>query len=192
MLSPKSTLAALALAAVALPAIAQAPELSAPAWTVDHTQSRLGFSSASDGQPLTGQFRSWDAQIAFDPANLGASSATVTIALGSVETQDTTQAPQLSEDIWFRTAMFPNATFRTSAIRAEGDGYVADGMLTIRDQTKPVSMPFDLTIDGDVAKMNGALTINRKDWGLGVGGWQDSHVDAGVKVEVSVTARKAG
>lgn len=191
MLSSKSALAVLALASLALPAVAQGPELSAPAWTVDQAQSRLGFASASDGQPLTGRFKTWDAQIAFDPENLAASSATVTVALGSVETQDPTQAPQLSEDIWFRTAMFPNATFKTGRIRAEGSGYIADGTLTIRDTTKQVSMPFDLTIEGDVAKMKGELTINRKDWGLGVGGWQDSHVDAGVKVEVSLTAKKA-
>jgi polyisoprenoid-binding protein YceI len=169
---------------------AQAPELSAQAWTVDQTQSRLGFSGGSDGQPFSGQFNTWDAQIAFDPANLGASSAAVTIALGSVVMEDMSQANQLTEDIWFGTA-FPNATFQTSSIRAEGGGYVADGTLTIRGQSKPASLPFTVAIDGDVAKMKGELTINRKDWGLGVGGWQDSHVDPGVKVEVAVTAKKA-
>jgi polyisoprenoid-binding protein YceI len=190
MLSPKSALAALSLALLTIPAAAQAPELSAPAWAVDAAQSRLGFSGASDGQPFAGQFKEWSADIAFDPANLGASSAKVAIALGSVEMQDASQASQLSEDVWFKTAVFPTATFTTSRIRAEGDGYVADGALTIRDKTQQVSLPFDLTIDGNVARMRGELTFNRKDFGLGVGGWQDSHVDPNVKVEVAVTARK--
>jgi polyisoprenoid-binding protein YceI len=189
MPAPKTVLAALSLALLTLPAAAQAPELAAPAWTVDQAQSRLGFSGGSDGQPFSGQFGTWDAQIAFDPTNLGASSAAVTIALASVTMQDMSQANQLNEDIWFGT-VFPNATFTTNSIRAEGGGYVADGTLTIRGTSKPASLPFTLTIDGDVAKMKGELTINRKDFGLGVGGWQDSHVDAGVKVEVSLTARK--
>jgi polyisoprenoid-binding protein YceI len=190
MYRPKTVLAALSLAFLTLPAAAQAPELSAQAWTVDSGQSRLGFSGASDGQPFSGHFNSWSAQIAFDPANLGASSANVTIALASVEMTDASQAAQLPDDPWFLTSVFPNATFRTNSIRAEGSGYVADGTLTIRDQSKPASLPFTLTIEGDVAKMKGELTINRKDFGLGVGAWQDSHVDAGVKVEVSVTARR--
>lgn len=192
MPSPKSFLAAATLALLTLPAAAQAPELSAPAWTVDKAQSRLGFTSKSDGQPFVGKFNEWDAQIAFDAANLGASSATVTIPLASVETDDPAKADSLRGDPWFSTALFPSATFKTSAIRAEGTGYVADGTLTIRDKTQTVSLPFDLAIEGDVAKMKGALTINRKDYGLGLGGWEDSHVDANVTIEVAVTAKKAG
>ena len=196
MLSPKSFLAAAALA-LTLPAAAQAPELAAAqptaqAWTVDKTQSRLGFSSKSDGQPFAGKFNQWDAQIAFDPANLGASAATVMIPLASVETDDPAKADSLKQDVWFAVSLFPSATFKTTAIRAEGTGYVADGTLTIRDKTQNVSLPFDLTIDGNVAKMKGALTINRKDYGLGLGGWEDSHVDANVTIEVAVTASKAG
>lgn len=195
MPSPKTLLAAAALALLSLPATAQAPELAAPsaaAWTVDKAQSRLGFTSKSDGQPFVGKFNQWEAQIAFDAANLGASSATVTIPLASVEVDDPAKADSLKGDPWFSTALFPSATFKSSAIRAEGAGYVADGTLTIRDKTQPVSLPFELTIEGDVAKMKGALTINRKDYGLGVGGWEDSHVDANVTIEVAVTAKKAG
>lgn len=184
--------APLSLALLALPAAAQAPELAAPAWTVDKAQSQLGFSAVSDGEPFTGRFGDWDARIAFDSADLAASSAKVTIAMGSVATEDPSRADSLQEGTWFSTAMFPEATFETSAIRAEGDGYVADGTLTIRDQSMPVSMPFDLAIEGDVARMKGALTIDRKDFGLGVGGWQDSHVDPNVTIEVAVIARKAG
>ena len=98
----------------------------------------------------------------------------------------------MKQDVWFAVSLFPSATFKTTAIRAEGTGYVADGTLTIRDKTQNVSLPFDLTIDGNVAKMKGALTINRKDYCLGLGGWEDSHVDANVTIEVAVTASKAG
>lgn len=191
MLKPKSALAALALGLLALPAAAQAPEVAAPAWTVDKAQSRLGFTSNSDGVDFGGQFNSWDADIHFDPANLGASSAKVTVALGSVETDNSDEGGSLQTDSWFATATFPNATFQTTAIRAEGSGYIADGTLTIRDTTQPVSLPFDLTIDGDVARMKGSLKIERKAFGLGTGSWQDSHIDPQVTVEVSVTAKKA-
>jgi polyisoprenoid-binding protein YceI len=189
--APTSALAALSLALLALPAAAQAPELSAPAWTVDKAQSRLGFTADADGEKFGGRFNSWDAEIKFDPANLGASSASVTIALGSVETDNSNEGGALQSDAWFATATFPNATFKTTAIRTEGSGYVADGTLTIRDKSQPVSLPFDLAIEGDVAKMKGALTIDRKAFGLGVGTWQDGHIAPEVTVEVAVTAKKA-
>lgn len=188
--APKFALAAVAVSLLTLPAAAQAPELMAQAWTVDHAQSRLGFAAVSDGEGFGGHFGQWDAQIAFDPANLGASSATVTIAMASVSTEDTTKAATLQEDAWFAPSLFPNATFRTTAIRAEGDGYVADGTLTIRDVSKDVSLPFALTIDGDTARMNGKIDIDRKAFGVG-GSWQDSHADAKVTVEVSIVAKKS-
>jgi len=191
MFRPKSALAAISVGLLALPAAAQAPELAAPAWMVDKAQSRLGFTASADGDDFGGQFTSWNADIKFDPANLGANSATVTVELGSVETDNSNEGGALQNDSWFATAAFPNATFQTTAIRADGNGYVADGTLTIRDKTQPVSLPFDLTIDGDVAKMKGSLTIDRKAFGLGVGTWQDSHIGPEVKVEVFVTARKA-
>jgi cytochrome b561 len=188
--APKSALAALSLGLLALPVAAQAPELAAPAWTVDKAQSRLGFTANADGEDFAGQFNTWDAEIRFDPANLGASSAAVTVALGSVETDNSNEGGALQGDSWFATATFPNATFKTTAIRAEGSGYVADGTLTIRDKSQPVSLPFDLAIAGDVAKMKGSLKIDRKAFDLGTGTWQDGHIAAEVTVEVSATAKK--
>ncbi|HEX9806086.1 MAG TPA: YceI family protein, partial [Alteraurantiacibacter sp.] len=94
---------------------------------------------------------------------------------------------------WFAAAMFPEATFETDAIRSEGDGYVADGTLTIRGISQDVSLPFTLDIQNDIARMNGALTIDRSIFGVGQGAWADGKTVAlEVKVEVSVVARRAG
>lgn len=191
MFRTKSVLVATSLGLLALPVAAQAPELSAPEWFLEKAQSRLGFTAEADGDKFGGQFNQWNANIRFDPENLGGSSATVTIALGSVETENSNEGGALQGDSWFATAAFPNATFQTTAIRAEGNGYVAEGTLTIRDKSHPVSLPFDLTIEGDVAKMKGQLTIDRKAFDLGTGTWQDSHIGQQVTVEVAVTAKKA-
>ena len=53
------------LVAAALPA-------QAASWTVDHAKSRLGFSVQWSGEALNATFKSWDAKIDFDPANLAA------------------------------------------------------------------------------------------------------------------------
>src|SRR6185312_1544859 len=53
-------------------------------WTVDAAHSKLGFSVIWAKQPFSANFKSWKANIDFDPANLTASKADVTIAIGSM------------------------------------------------------------------------------------------------------------
>ena len=47
-------------------------------------------------------------------------------------------------------------------------------------------------IEGDTAKMKGEAKIDRKEWGLGEGSWQDKSVDPNVTVKVDITAERAG
>ena len=177
---------------LALPASAVAPDSAAPAWDVLENRSRVGFEGAYQGTPFTGQFESWNSVIHFDPDRLEASSAKVTIDMASAESGDDSRDSSLPGNDWFAVAMFPEATFETSAIRAEGDGYVADGTLTIRGVSQEVSLPFTLDIEGDIARMNGALTLDRSAFGVGQGAWADGKTVAlEVKVEVSLVARRA-
>ena len=86
MIHRKPFIAACALALLSIPAVAAAPAVSAPAWTVDKASSTLGFEGVGDGSPFAGKFGSWDAAIHFDPADLAGSSAEVTVQTGSAAT----------------------------------------------------------------------------------------------------------
>jgi polyisoprenoid-binding protein YceI len=182
-------LAAANLALVALPAFA-APVAS---WAVDKGTSRLGFTGAMNGQAFNGGFGRWDAQIAFDPANLAASHVTATIDMASAKTGDQTRDEALPTDDWFAIKAFPKATFTSSKITAAGPGrYVAQGNLTIRNVTRPVSLPFTLAITGDTAKMSGALPLDRSVFGVGQGQFKGGDTVAlKVQVNVAITAKKA-
>jgi len=182
------------IALLALPAEAAAPARTAPAWTVDKSQSRLGFTGTYDGTPFTGQFGAWDARILFDPADLGASMADVTIETGSASTGDPDHDEHLPGPSWFSVKVFPQASFRTESISATGpDAYVAQGALTIRGVTQPVSLPFTLAIAGDIATMSGKLTLDRTAFGLGAGAYGGGDMVAPeVTVNVELTARREG
>ncbi len=184
--------AGFALAAATIPATAAAPAAKAPSWQVDHSRSELGFSGIANGGPFTGTFSGWDAQIFFDADRLAASSAAVTIDTSTANTQDPSKDQLLPDSDWFAVSMFPAASFRTDSITADGTGgYVAEGKLGIRDVTMPVSLPFTLTIDGDTATMNGSLTLNRSDFGVGQGAYAGgSSVGLDVKVNVKVVAQR--
>jgi polyisoprenoid-binding protein YceI len=165
---------------------------AAPIWVTDKAASRLTFRGAVSGQNFDGVFKKWDAQIAFDPKDLKASHATVTIDIGSVVTGDPTRDQMLPTPDWFSAQKFPQATFITSAITQTGpDHYQAIGDLKIRGASRHVVMPFTLSIVKDIAKMDGSLTINRGEFGIGQGQFASPDtVAANVTIMVRLTAKQ--
>ena len=177
------------LALMAVPAIA-AP---VAAWTVDKAASHIGFQGAMNGQGFTGGFSRWDAKIDFDPGNLPASKVTAVIDTGSAKTGDQTRDEALPTEDWFSIKVFPRATFVSRKIASAGPGrYVAQGDLTIRNATHPVTLPFTLAITGDTAKMSGSLPLDRSIFGVGQGQFKTGDTVAlKVQVNIAVTAKRA-
>lgn len=185
---------AVAAAVIGLLAAAHAAHAAAPAkWTVDMASSRLGFRSAFAGQVVRGAFRRWDADIVFDPKALAQSKATVTVQVASAVTGDPSKDQALPTADWFDAARFPRATFATTAIKDLGGGrYQASGTLSLRGVSRPIVLPFTLTITGDRAKMAGSVAVNRSAFGVGQGQFRGADtVPFNVVVEVALTAHKA-
>jgi len=181
-----SVLAAMSLAAAA-------PAVAAPStWVVD-PGSKLTFQGAMNGQAFNGTFKRWSAQIVFDPKALAASKAVVTVNVASGVTGDADRDQALPTDDWLAASKFAQAAFATRDFRDLGGGkYVADGDLTIRGVKRPVTLPFTLVINGDTARMNGAIVLNRTAFGVGQGQWKTGEVvDTKVTVNIDLTAHRA-
>jgi polyisoprenoid-binding protein YceI len=180
------------LASVLALSAGQAVAAAAPAWRADMAASRLGFTGAMNGQAFKGAFGRWDVQIAFDPKNLPASRVVAAIDMTSARTGDQTRDEALPTADWFSAKAFPRASFVSRTIRPAGPGrYVAQGDLTLRGVTRPVSLPFTLALTGDTARMSGAVTLDRSAFGVGQGQWKTSEpVSLKVQVEVVVVARR--
>ena len=185
----------LVAAAASLAAAIAAPAWGAPppAWIVDPAHSQLGFKGTMNGGAFTGVFHRWSAQIAFDPKNLAASKADVTIDMTSATTGDTDRDSALPGADWFSAKTQPKASFVATGFKDLGGGrYQAAGTLTIRGVSRPVVLPFTLAISGDTAKMNGAVDLNRTAFGVGQGQWKTGDVVATtVSVTVALTAKRA-
>ncbi len=178
--------------ALAGPPAKPAAAAAAQVWTVDKAASRLTFRASANGVAFDGVFKTWDAQIAFDPKNLKASHATVTVNTASAITGDPTRDQMLPTADWFNVGKFAKATFVTTSItEASPDHYVANGALTLHGVSRPVALPFTLTIAKDVAKMDGATSIDRTQFGLGQGqaGGTET-VAAQVSIVVKLMAKK--
>jgi polyisoprenoid-binding protein YceI len=179
-------------AAAALHLLA-APAIAAPAkWTVDPAKSRLGFTVQWSGQAFNATFKSWKADIAFDPADLGRSKVVVTIDLASEDSGSDENDDGVKGAEGFATDKFPAARFETTGFTAKGGtSYVATGRLTLHGMTKPITLPFTLAIAGNSAHMTGKAMVSRIDFGLGQGEWAgEAPIAHAVTITADLTATK--
>lgn len=180
----RGALAALLFAAA--PALADAPR-----WRVDAEASRLFFEATEAGRPVRGEFRRFDADIAFDPARPETARVEVRIATLSAETGRTMHDQALHDTDWFAPAQFPEARFSLAGAARLADGsFVADGTVTLRGRAQPARLAFRLAVEGGVARMEGEAVLDRLAFGIGErtdrsAGW----IGRQVRVEVRLVAR---
>jgi len=162
-------------------------------WNVDYAKSRLGFIVAWSNEPFSAAFKSWQADIDFDPADLAHAHVAVTIDLASVASDEPDFDDGVKGPQGFGTKQFPAARFTVqNTVHKSGDNYVATGTLTIRGITRPVTLPFKLTISGHTAHMTGTASVLRTDFGIGQGTWAaPSPVAHEVSVVIDLTATQS-
>lgn len=157
-------------------------------WQIDHDNSRLGFVATQQGGEFEGQFHDFQALMRFDPQALDQSLFDVTIDVTSTDTGSSERDAELPGKDWFHFKKFPEAYFKTTAFRALGDNrYEADGELTIKGQSHPITLAFTWTESGDRAEMDGEVVISRLRFNVGEGDWTDtSEIGEDVKVVVDL------
>lgn len=166
---------------------------NATAWNIDKAHSNLNFSVTHFFTPVNGKFHDYNAEIYFDPNNLGESSINVEVMVNSVDTNNEKRDGHLQSADFFNAEEFPTMTFSSDRITSEGDNqFVAHGTLTIKDVTKEIELPFTLLGVQDnpmkegtkVAGIKGSLSIDRTDFDVGVGDWAATAV-VGDEVDIS-------
>jgi cytochrome b561 len=175
------------------------PTATAPGvvnWRVNTAASSIGFSFVyqdpeNGDTTFNGRFGQWRADIRFDPNDLAHSTAVVVIQVASARDGVDIHDRGLSTAEWFDAEGHPTAEFRTTSIRRSRSGYEAVGRLTIKGHAQPLTLPFTLTIDGDHARMSGRLTINRRDFGIGVHSDANDMISQNVTISVRVDATRA-
>lgn len=175
----------------------QSATLSAPAadqpslWEV--TSGSLEIEITQFGQPVTGRFADWAAQITFDetlPMDGPMGSVSVEIAIGSLSLGSVTQQAMGAD--FFDASSFPTAQFQAD-IFAEPTGdemYRAEGTLSLKGTTMPLTLPFTLSLDQNGAAMQGAVSLNRTDFAIGATMPDESNLGFGVDVRVALDATR--
>ena len=177
-------------ALIALPDTSPAPTAQAVApgdWQVQ--EGKLALSIRQMGSEVSGSFADWAAQISFadDPAQQVNGKVVVEVVIASLSLGSVTG--QAMGGDFFDAATHPRAVFEADILRADA-GFVAQGTLSIKGNSVPVTLPFDLQIAGDTATMTGALTLDRRDFGIGASVTEEGTLAFGVTVSVTLTAKQ--
>ncbi len=139
------------------------------------------------GAPVTGSFADWTAAIRFDETRDSGTvgSVDVVVAIGSL-TLGSVTSQALGAD-FFNVAGFPTATFNAEILR-DDTGYSAQGMLTIKDQSLPLTLPFTLDLSDGVARMAGQTAVDRRDYAVGLSQKDEGSLGFSVDISVALTA----
>jgi polyisoprenoid-binding protein YceI len=165
------------------------PGYVAGSWTIDPLHSEVGFSARHMMvSKVRGKFTKFSGELV-TAENPLASSVTAEIDLSSIDTGSEQRDAHLRSPDFFDTDNHPVMTYRSTGVRATGDGYVLDGELTLKGVTRQVPLHLEVNgfgpdpYGGTRAGFTATAEINRQDFGVN---WSAALETGGVVVSDKV------
>ncbi|MBW1758417.1 MAG: YceI family protein [Deltaproteobacteria bacterium] len=110
----------------------------------------------------------------------------VTIQTASLYADKEKLTKHLKSPDFFDVGNFPTATFRSSEIKNDGDGYTIAGDLTLHGVTKRISFPATIKATGSEVSATAEFSINRQDYGISYPGMRDDLIRDLVVIKLSL------
>ena len=152
---------------------------SAAPLKTDTAKSSITATFKQMNVPVEARFRTFSAQLDYDPAKPEAARASVDINTASLDLGDPDMNNEVAKKDWFNSAQFPKASFVSSAISPAGPGKLnVTGKLTIKGKSANVSFPLTVRLDAGKQLFEGALPIRRLAYNIGDGEWKDTSMVA--------------
>ena len=163
-------------------------------WKIDPVHSEVSFTIRHLMlSKVRGSFTDFDGSfvVADDPLK---SSVEATIQLASIHTGNEGRDEHVRSADFFDVENYPVLSYRSTGIRADGDGFIVDGDLTLHGVTKPVALNVEVTgyqastPFGDTrAGFSATGEINRYDFGIEFNSpLEGGGVGLGRKVQISL------
>jgi polyisoprenoid-binding protein YceI len=174
-------------------------QIPAGTWSADKVHSSVGFAvKHMVVSTFRGRFEDFDATLVTgEDGTLRLEGA---VKADSIVVKDENLAAHLKSPEFFDTERYPEITFTSTLVRAEGGELIVDGELTIKGHTRPIEARGTITEPvvtlGDIEKLGVELeaTVDRTEYGLNwnaplpKGGFA---LDNDVKLVVSLELLKA-
>lgn len=192
----KLTLALMALAASTYSSQA----LAADTYKIDEAHTTVGFSVKHMViTNVKGTFGEFEGTVEFDEADLTKTSASGTIKVTSIDTDNDRRDGHLRSGDFFDAENHPEIVFASKKVEKRKDGHVMIGDITIRGVTKEIEVPFEFVGKAkdqggnDRIGLHATAEINRQDFGVS---WSKTLDNGGlvagdtVKIELDIQAVK--
>ena len=150
----------------------------------DLSQSSILFIGRSNIVDHPGGFTSFEAELSLDdsqPENLELATLSASIDMESLETDSERLTGHMLREDFFDTENFPQATFRSTNIRALGDNrYEVAGDLELKGRTERAAFTGDITDELMLLEYD----LPRRTFNIGKDSYKDKLLDPLVPVEV--------
>lgn len=141
-------------------------------WTIDPVHSEVAFSVRHMMvSKVRGRFGSFSGSLTTGERPEG-SSVTASIDVTSIDTNNAQRDEHIRSGDFLDATTHPAMTYRSTAVRRDGDGFVVDGELTLKGVTRPVPLALEVTgfgpdaYGGTRAGFSATAEISRRDFGV--------------------------
>ncbi len=153
----------------------------------DYSKSSVEFKIKNAGIGVGGSFKTFETSIDYNEAAAAPSSIKATITVESIDTGIEARDKHLRKDDFFDIEKYPKITFESTKIFKVTNGFTAEGKLTMKGVTKDIAIPFTYAGNAQGGVFEGAVTLNRLDYGVG---GKSMTMGDDVAVTLKVTAAK--
>ena len=143
-------------------------------YAIDPSHSRIGFVARhAMVTKVRGSFNEFEGSGNFDAEDPTRSSLHVDIKANSIDTRNADRDNHLRSNDFFDMETYPEIKFASTAVqKVDAENYKVTGDLTIKGETRPVTVDFELS--GPVQDpwgnqrigLEGTTVVSRKDWGI--------------------------
>jgi polyisoprenoid-binding protein YceI len=164
-------------------------------WQLDPYHTQIEFSAKHLGMmTVRGSFDEFSAKADIDPEHPEAASVEVTISTASIRTNHPVRDNDLRSGNFLEVEKYPEMTFKSTGVQAAGpDHYTLTGDLTIKGNTRPVSLDVtrygefnDPGMMGHRIAYSATTKINRREFGLSFNAILDGRLVVSEDIQIAI------
>ncbi len=165
----------------------------------DASSGELTFAGAVEDTGFTGRFGEFAVSYCLAGEAPEEHEIRVTVGLMSADSDNRDRDETLKGTEFFAVKRYPTAVWESTGVRRNGEGYVADGELSLKGITAPQAIRYELTPEGEaiIARgrftMTGGTRIDRQRFDVGTGEFADPEFvrnEVVVEFEVTLSAQQ--
>jgi len=132
------------------------------------SRSAITFEIKNMGINTSGSIGGLLTKVRFSPANLNASTLEASAEVNTINTGNDSRDEHLRSEDFFDVVHYPKILMKSVAFKHKsGNNYTGTFILTIKDKSKQIELPFTFSEKENTVEFKGTFKINRLDFGVG-------------------------